>query len=313
MNKAKGLGLAVLLGLVGGVVPVASNVQAGEEAAVAQGEAVITMRLDGEITVDTLGRVHEYRIDTEMTPGVKALVDKVVPSWRFEPVVVDGKAITAASPMRLVIAAVKQEDGYRIRLDNVIFRPNTKEDYEKVRQSPVARDDVRIKAEKLRPPVYPATFMSAGVEAIVMLNVRVNEDGSVADVFAAQSSLLNVKGRQRDLERARVALEENAANTARQWRFHVEVLDRSKLSPSAMTIRIPVEYTLVRRESEAEDTLFTGTWRHEFRGPLRTTPWLTDNKDEQRVGASDLGGNEMLAGAPTLRLLDRDKVLGIAN
>ena len=63
-----------------------------------------------------------------------------------------------------------------------------------------------------------------------------------------------------------------------------------------------------KNKQKQED--FTGSWRREYRSPLRTAPWLAKETSGEVVGVSDLLNGEMLSGNPTLRLLNREQTLG---
>ncbi|MBK7206136.1 MAG: hypothetical protein IPH90_09055 [Thermomonas sp.] len=187
-----------------------------------KGESVLTMRVDGELSIDPEGRVMDYRITTKLDPQVEKLVRRAVPAWRFKPILVDGKAAIATSPMRITLAAEEMAQGYRVTVDNVVFRPNTTQQYEAEQASKKAHPRMSVAGEapaplvwitskRLQPPKYPSELQRVGVEGMVLLNLRLNPDGTVAEVFAAQSSLLNVKGGSSLLDRARTMLERNAS------------------------------------------------------------------------------------------------------
>jgi TonB family protein len=300
-------------------VLVLGTAQAASDPPVVQGESVLTLRVDGELTIGPDGSVADYRIGTKLDPQVEALVKRAVPTWRFKPILVDGKPAVATSPMRITLAAEEFEQGYRVTVDNVVFRPNTKEQYEAelasrklhprvsvAGESPAPQ--VSISSKSLTPPKYPSGLQRSGVEGIVLLNLRLNRDGTVAEVFAAQSSLLNVKGREGLLDRARSMLERSAGDVAKRWTFQVEAENQAALSAEALTVRVPVSYTL-GTSGEAMDGL-AGKWRHEFRGPNLTAPWLAAEKTA-KVGVSDLAANEMLAGVSPFELSDKS-ILGKA-
>lgn len=293
---------------------------------IAQGESVLTLRVDGELAIDPQGHVQDYRIRTKLDPQIEKLVAKAVPSWRFVPITVNGKAVAARSPMRITLAATEVKGGYEVRVDNVVFRPDTKEDYEAAQATirselerqggaaagaagPLAkpRQFVSITAGKLTPPGYPVGLQKAGVEGVVLLNLRLKPDGKVADVFASQSSLLNVKGRPELLERARTLLEKNAATAAAKWTFGVDAKDMAALTASDLTVRVPVEYRLSSGGSRSDS--LAGSWRHEFRGPNFPIPWLLGVEDEQTIGVSDLDSGEFLAGNSPFKLSDK-RVIG---
>lgn len=279
----------------------------------ATGESVLTLRVDGELSIDPDGKVKEYQITTKLDPQVDKLVRRAVVAWRFKPILVDGRPAIATSPMRITLAAVEREQGYQVKVDNVVFRPNTQAQYKAEQASQRAHQRISVAGEapqprvwitsrSLKPPQYPAGLMRSGVEGIVLLNVRLNPDGTVAEVFASQSSLLNVKGRPALLDRARVMLERSASDAAKRWSFDVVNEEVAPLSAEALTVRVPVEYKMGAPGAEQE--ALAGKWRHEFRGPNLPLPWLR-GPDVAKVGVSDFAGNEILAGTSRFALSDK--------
>lgn len=304
-------GLLALLLMAGASAAPAS----GGQAAPAAGEAVLTLRVDGQLTIDPEGRVSEYRVEGSLDPAVAGMLQRAVPAWRFKPILVDGKPAIATSPMRITLAAEEMAEGYRVKVDNVVFWPNTPEQHAAAEASRLAHPDMRVAGEAprpgvrilsktMRPPVYPPEMMQAGVEGIVLLSLRLHPDGSVAEAFASQSSLLNVKGRPEILDRGRIMLERNAATAARRWKFMVLAEDAATLAPGDLTVRVPVEYRL---GAMTEGGSLAGQWRHEFRGPNRPAPWLPP-EDATRVRVSDLNARDILAGRSPFELSDRSVI-----
>jgi Gram-negative bacterial tonB protein. len=299
------------------------NVAAATKVQIAQGENVMTLRVDGDLSIDPAGRVVDYRIRTKLDPQLAKLVAKAVPAWQFQPVLVNGKGIPAKSSMRITLAATEVKGGYEVRVDNIVFRPDTLEEYEASRAAvqaelerqaadPAAvasaekpRQFVGITSRKLFPPSYPSSLMKSGVEGVVLLILRLNPDGSVADVFASQSSLLNVKGKPELLDRARTMLEKNAAATAAKWTFDVQAKNMAALTSSDLTVSVPVEYVLTSGTTRGAS--LDGKWRHEFRGPNFPVPWLLAGED-QMIGVSDLDSGQVMAGNATFRLKDKSVI-----
>ena len=307
---------AIRMAIVSVLLATAANVGAQAPVEPGKSESVLTMRLDGELSIDPEGRVMDYRITTKLDPQVEKLVRRAVPAWRFKPILVDGKPAIATSPMRITLAAEEMAEGYRVTVDNVVFQPNTKEQYEAEQASKKAHPRVNVAGEapeplvwitskRLQPPKYPPELQRVGVEGIVLLNLRLNPDGTVAEVFASQSSLLNVRGSSTQLDRARAMLERNASAAAKRWTFDVATEGAEPLSAESLTVRVPVDYMLAL-PGAAPDPV-AGTWRHEFRGPNLTAPWLPDAKTP-KVGVSDLNSNEMLAGVSPFELSDQSVI-----
>lgn len=95
-----------------------AGVHAGAKDEAAQGEAVLTLRVDGELSIDPEGKVADYRIRTKLDPQLERLVRRAVPSWRFKPILVDGKPVIASSPMRITLSAEEMDQGYKVVVDN---------------------------------------------------------------------------------------------------------------------------------------------------------------------------------------------------
>ena len=290
---------------------------------VSQSESVLTLRLNGQLTIDPEGRVKSYKISSDLPPGVKGIVERAVINWTFAPILMGGKPITAQSPMSITLAATETDRGYLVRVDNVVFRPNTKEDYEQALAAkkqaselgmvietagePLqATQPVIISSKRLAPPSYPKGMAQNGVEGIVLLVLRLNPDGTVAEAIASQSSILNVKGRTQVLDRARQMLERNALAVARGWTFNVEAANPALLTAEDLTVRTPVEY--VMGAPGKKDSTLVGKWRQEFRGPNLRVPWLSEHAN-RRIGVSDLANGEFFAGASNFRLVD-EAVIG---
>lgn len=296
----------------------ASSGARAADAPVSKGESVLTLRLNGQLTIDPEGRVKSYEIRSELPPGVQGIVERAVPKWTFAPILVGGKPVTAQSPMSITLAATEAEGGYQVRVDNVVFRPNTQEDYEQAldAQKQAAALGMAIEAagqpvqtiqpvvishKRLTPPSYPKGMLMGGVEGIVLLVLRLNPDGTVAEAMASQSSLLNVKGRTEMLDRARQMLERSALSVARGWTFKVDAVNPALLTAGDLTVRTPVEYVLGR--PGMKDSTLAGKWRQEFRGPNLQVPWLSEQASG-RIGVSDLASGEFLAGTTRFRLAD---------
>lgn len=297
-----------------------AGAQAGDRLAVqAAGESVMTMRVDGDLLIDTEGRVASYSLRTELDPALRNILDKAIPAWRLRPVTQGGKPVNAKTPMRIILAAREVPAGYEVRIDNVVFAPITPEDRAAAKASQLAARErgetidvaggqpVSITHRKMQPPLYPKGLMIAGVEGTVLLNVRLNPDGTVAEAMASQSSLLNVRGRSSIMDKARALLEQESMRVAAQWRYTVDAAHPELLDAEDLTLRVPIEFRMGRSVDKVEP--LNGVWRHEFRGPNLPVPWLRGKQDEQVVGVSDLAGSEQLAGSTPFRLVDRS-VLG---
>lgn len=301
------------------LVLASAGAQAGDRLAVqAAGESVMTMRVDGDLLIDTEGRVTEYSLRTALDPGLRQMLDKAVPAWRLVPVTQGGRPVNAKTPMRIVLVATKIPAGYEVRIDNVVFAPITADDYKEAKASRQAardsgeaitiagelpRQPVEITGENMRPPGYPVGLMKAGVEGMVLLTLRLNPDGTVADVVASQSSLLNIKGQSALLDKARALLEKESVRAAAQWKYTVDAAHRELLEAEDLTVRVPIEFRMGSPDGKGSRP--AGSWRHEFRGPNLPVPWLLGKHGDQIVGVSDLDSSQQVSGSTPFRLSDR--------
>lgn len=203
-------------------------------------------RLSGDIVIDTDGNVRSYELkDADLTPQVRELVDRSIRSWRFEPVLVDGKPVNAKTSLNMQIEAKPLEQGYAVKVDSIAF-------------GAPKRDQ-----SKLKPPRYPLLAQQGGVEALVVLVLRLDAEGRVIDLYPEQTSLSGT-GPDKIVQQWRRMFENNAIEAARHWRFEIkETIDGRPVADSAA--RIPVEYRL--RKASGWTALFpTG-------GPSRIPPW----------------------------------------
>lgn len=261
-------------------------------------EALMTMRVDGEIAIDTQGKVLDYKITTEVKPAIQTLFDKAIPAWTFHPVTIEGKPAAVKTKMRITLAAKPIDDGYDVSIDNVVFRDESaKEDADAPRAAVVLTTKTRKPL-----PKYPGYR----VNGQVMVYIRVAPDGHIEEAFAAQSSLFNAKGSPRQFAAALKAMEDNAVWAIKRWTVDVATNGRQPTAED-MTATIAVVYTAAGTPG-AKDV--AGTWRFEDRAPFRDVPWLRDTRLAQRVGVSDVDAGDMAPIASPVRL--RDGVIGAA-
>lgn len=249
---------------------------------------LMTMRVDGELTLDTSGKVMSYDISTPLEPAVKQMVDRAVSTWRFSPVTADGKPAQARTGMRITLAGRAVTKGYAISVDNVTFR-NLPGVPDRQQASRVQR--VNVRSVRMTPPKYPTAVMRAGIAGQVLLYIRTSLDGKPEEVIAYQSTLFNARGSDKAMKIARDKLEEEALRIARTWRFKVDSrIATADLKPSDLTVTVPVEY----RPYGQPDSDEAGAWRIEVRGEPSVVPWLLTDKDVRYAGVSDVDGSDDL-------------------
>ncbi|MGY1530768.1 hypothetical protein [Luteimonas sp. A649] len=202
------------------------------------------VRIKGRIEIGPDGQVVDYRPSRDLPAVISNAVDANVRSWTFEPVVIDGRAVTAETGVLLVLDARERSDGgLALRIKDVAFG---------------APEGSVEKAH----PRYPVDALRSSIEARVILVMRVDGDGDVLDVAVEQTSLSrHVKPRH--AQTYADMFEAASIDVAWRWRFGTrESVDGV---PVEDTVRVPVEYLVGSRTPR-----FTP-------GPVRVAPWRAES------------------------------------
>jgi hypothetical protein len=244
----------------------------------------LTITAVGRIAIDPEGKVHDYTMETNLAPTIANQINRHVRSWRFEPILVDGRAVIAETGLRLSLAAVPDGEHYKFRIERVDFG--------------AAGESSRITMPR-RGPRYPNQAIQALMEARVILIVRVDEHGKAIDVHRYQTSLSpHAKGAE--AARWRRIFEHASTNAVKHWTFEPgELVDGRPIGGSVM---VPIEFRLTDAGSARGD----GQWRAYVPGPIQPAPWLSEAIVADDVGA--LGNGETLALSSRFRL--KDDVVG---
>lgn len=231
----------------------------------AQDEA-LRLDVDGDITIDKSGNVYDYTIKTPIAESVRQLVDRSVRQWKFEPVIRNGVAVHAKCEMDMSLVAVPVANGFRLRIDAVGFETGRR-------------------GKRMNAPRYPPEAQRVGIEADVLIAVRIDEKGAVRDLFATQSSLLHRKSKVADTRWVK-AFEKSALEAARTWKF--EPADIASGEPAETTVIVPVSFV------SDPSSLAASGWRPEAAATeKKLIPWLSAT--EQDYDATGLKGGEALA------------------
>lgn len=225
-----------------------------------------SMQVTGEITIAPDGSVKSYHIEKyEALPAdVKRLLDLYVPKWSFVPIVRKGQPVTMQAKMGIQVVARPAKEGAGVEVlirDTVFEDPNA---------------PVTVVARKLAPPTYPMDAAGAGVSGTVYVVLRLNPDGTVAEVHAEQVNM-TVVASENELRQWRDRLAKVAVNKAKRWTFEVLPGQLAKRGP--ISVRVPVDFTLSRA-----DSVKYGKWQAYVPGPYAPIPW-----DQERTASTGVG------------------------
>ena len=249
-------------------------------------QQALILRVDGELSIDPQGVPTDYQIKTELPQKLRDSLQQHVRSWRFEPVLVGGKPVLAQTQMRVTLAAETIGDTYRVSVDNVTF-PQTQG---QTGDEPEAFKNPTTISEAHELGVsYPPAALEYGLEAEVLVDVKLTPEGRVDQAVVEQTALLNVKGKLRDLNNAVEMFERQVLGSVKSWRFNVAVHVPDPTAES-LTVRVPVHFSVMGTPG-ARDAR-TG-WQNEVRTLKRTAPWLLSDPKAQSIGVADLVDGEL--------------------
>jgi hypothetical protein len=222
-------------------------------------QAQASMLVMGSIDVAPDGSVQSYAIDhaDKLPPVVVELLDKNVPTWKFEPVCVDGKPVLATAKMSLRIVARRSDDHH---FSAGIVGAQFGQDHE------VATDSISYKTREQ--PHYPAMAVENRVSGTVYLLLRVGRQGQVEDAATEQVNL-GVYASEVDMERFRSVLATAALKASEQWTFNVPTTGKH-VTDDYWVARVPVNFSL---SADRKPDLY-GQWQSYVPGPRQLVPWI---------------------------------------
>lgn len=263
------IGLAVAIALAAAGAAHA----AGPRAVRKQVEA--SMVVTGNIHVDDAGKVSGYTLDKpeKLPAAVVGLLAEHVPQWRFEPILVAGKAAHVSTEMRVRVTAKKvDEDNYLLAIRSAAFGGDNAKgghaERAEARKALIANASAQEKACRieLNPPTYPQVAADSGVAANVYLLLKIGPNGHVQDAIAEQVNL-KVVDDEKAMERWRRTFADAALRRARKWCADPPLAgDKKELDANVQVIRVPVLFNLTAPTPY-------GGWEAYVPGPRQANPW----------------------------------------
>jgi hypothetical protein len=228
-----------------------------------------SIRVSGDLVIATDGSVRDVELAENTAPGVANLVKTAVQRWRFAPVVRNGAPITAKTGMQLALAAIPVGDGFKLRVEKVMFL------------------NARAKPLTFVVPQMPREAMMRENDIEVLAALRVDADGTVVD-----AAVLSVKFSKIDNPRLR-------REVARDVPF---ALKRSTFRPAEITAGengddtffVPIDY---RSRKRPEDAQMHSTALADRFGDALPVPWLTKDQQPRLIDLPNVQGQPVgLAG-----------------
>lgn len=189
-----------------------------------------TARAEGSLTIGADGRVLDVELtsDANLGKGVLEGYEERVRSWRFEPIVEDGRPINVKGRMHLYLAAAREKGNptatFGVRSVRFLDPPGTL---------------LYDKRSTLVAPGYPSNALRDGVGAEVMLLVKLDAQGRVQRVAAEQLALLGVATRQSHQANLAAQFQRAAERAVAQWTIVGH--------PDGQLLRVPVRFSSDRQ------------------------------------------------------------------
>jgi hypothetical protein len=243
------------------------------------------------------GAVEFYRIESKVPAAVAQKAQALVMPLRFEPVLVDGRAVRANARMRVTLVAKPMgDDRFDMRLDGFSFPDD---DADAGAAGDTARPDgIRLRVDHKSPPGYPEVAARAGIEADVLVQVRIGRDGRIAEASIRQSSLVGAGGNSRTVARLLGEFELRSLRAIRGWHVAVGIPDGVEPTAAQMSAWIPVRYRMQGHPPVPPP----GEWQWVVRSQKRPAEWLPPDPGRPLVGVADAGEGDVIAGDRGFRL-----------
>jgi hypothetical protein len=227
-------------------------------------EAEASMLVTGSVELNTDGSVHGYTLDKQekLPVPVVDLIQRNVPSWKFQFVSTPESAVTQTMTMRIV-AKDTDDKHMTLAISGVQFDSNSGSDE-------LAHSITRVQ------PNFPAYSLKSGISGHVYVLVKVGRDGNVADIAAEQVNLRRYLP-QTNMSIYRKDLADAAIRAVRQWKFSVPTQGKWAQSPYFL-VRIPVDFHIANMNMDLNDGGQYGTWQVYIPGPRMDVPWLSDKR-----------------------------------
>lgn len=252
--------------LLGCLCALVSGVALAAGAAVDQ-SVEASMLVTGTIVIAPDGSVHSHVVDQsdKLTPAINTIIDKAVAAWRFVPVVVDGKPVTAQSKINLRLIADPTEHGdFVVRVGGASFSGGAPD------------ERLRSNGKHQVAPRFPEGAQRMRAGGTVYLLLKVGRQGQVLDAAAEQVNL-TVRGTDEQMAYLRGAFAKESLAAARRWTYAVPT-SGSHVNDAYWVARVPVNFKINKGIGPPRAHDEYGKWQSYVPGPREIVPWLDDKQ-----------------------------------
>ncbi|HRA55931.1 MAG TPA: protein tonB [Thermomonas sp.] len=229
-----------------------------------------SLLVKGTIVIAPDGAVQSYTLESKegLGEGLEKFLDNAITHWRFKPVEVDGKVVTAKAPMSLRLIANQEEDGgISVRLAGTWFGSKASPPSDK-QSGKDAPDTSIVRRNRLKPPMYPSGALQLGGQGIAYLVIGINRNGHVQEVDVEKVNLRSL-GTDQQMDELRKQFGRAAVLAAKQWTF-IPPSTGKEANENFWRVRVPVDFRLSGATQPKP-----GQWESYIPDPtIRVIPWV---------------------------------------
>ena len=222
-----------------------------------------SMMVTGDIQVTKDGEVSGFTLDrpNDLPDVVKSLASQALPHWRFVPVKVDGQVVNATSKMRLRFVTRPTDDGnYTVAIAGASFGDE--------------HQDGQLWFKQRSLPKYPPAAVAAHVTGTVILLLKVDRDGNVANASAERVNLGSV-GTESEMRMFRGLLADACLRRVRSWQF-TPPTKGPDVDKNEWYVWVPIQFNL---NGGGMHVPGYGKWLVYAPGPKEKIDWIPKNSE----------------------------------
>ena len=244
------------------------------------------MLVTGSLSVDDTGSVTAHAFDhpEKLPPGVVSLLDGMLPTFKFKPVLHDGRPSAVQVKMGVLLAANQVDPAHvAIHVRSARF----------IESDPPPEEQITI--DHRAPLGYPADADDNGITGTVYVALRIGRDGRVVDAQAQQVNLRYI-GSDGMARYWRNDLAKPTLAAVRKYTFHIPTRG-AHAGDAYFTGILPVVFEIA---GEAQPQY--GEWNTYVPGPRQEFAWLQSDQPDADESQAVPAGTFAQAGT-ALRLL----------
>lgn len=185
----------------------------------------------GQLTIDPQGAVLELTTQPSFGAKLDAVLRERMRSWRFEPILENGQAVTAVAHMQFELRA-EFDVG---RTGRVVV---SRLDFVDPPELRAAKDEATWGPTKMTPPRYPMRALERRLGARTVVQVEIDDQGRALHAEVLSGWLLGDAGGARSQQKAMELFAKTSLKAVQDWQFPTPEQLGSRL------LQVPISYLI---------------------------------------------------------------------